>query len=666
MADLESIVKYSLFTEVKKYKDGKYLIMDPKTERMYFKKTLSVYSVSVYEYLKEHSNRCIPCIRCFWKENGHLVVIEDMIQGKTLEEIIGQESLSFEEKKRIILEICDGLDFLHDANPPIIHRDIKATNIMITDAGSVMIIDYDAAKRYVPDKQHDTVLIGTQGVAAPEQYGFGQSDERTDIYALGKLMERLIPESAQAMEIVKKATQMQPDDRYQSVKKMKNAVEKLWDPSMGRARHNVQVLKMFVRKKSVKRSAVAVILLALFLAGAGVFREKIYPEYFVRRPSYSRGVKYMDSGEYAKARECFKKCGLEYKNVKELTDECVLEEEKEKEREKREVCLENYQSALNKFADSKSVHDEKTLVAVVKELDSYHVEDNEFHQIKTCVHDVVEYYMKNGNNSQFKQIMALIRSSMTSSDRIRRIGNEICYDYAELLQKYGFFRDAYDEFQNLKDYENATERADELVDDVLQDYLDNAEYDTGIQFLTAVEKNSDDPDIYQNKKLEFYYRCAEACMEGGFYQKSIGYYKKSDGFKNANERINEARYKYCLENQDKPNNNVYKYLGMLVNVNYPGAVELKEKIEEWHVDLDVYSEKNYQVDVKVDVSGGPQGEQLHYRMFIYFKNGSSDSKVSYGDMHWWYSSADVFDMYDMVSTVKIVDDYDNVLAQWDN
>ena len=91
--------------------------------------------------------------------------------------------LSFEEKKRILLEICDGLVFLHEAQPPIIHRDIKASNIMVTDEGHVMIIDYDAAKQFVPGSEKDTVLIGTQGILRRSSTVLHQSDQRTDIYA---------------------------------------------------------------------------------------------------------------------------------------------------------------------------------------------------------------------------------------------------------------------------------------------------------------------------------------------------------------------------------------------------------------------------------------------------------------------------------------------------
>ncbi|MCR4839262.1 MAG: protein kinase, partial [Eubacterium sp.] len=202
---LNDIVRGALFSEVRVLSDGRSIVMDPETERLYYRKRLSVYSIPVFRFLKEHKHKNLPEIHLFWQEEGDLIVIEELIQGHTLEELLdsgkalyAEKGLCFEEKKRILLELCDALEYLHSANPPIIHRDIKASNVMIREDGTLKLIDYDAAKQYVAEKSRDTVLIGTQGIAAPEQYGFAQSDERTDIFALGKLIERLLPESKQA------------------------------------------------------------------------------------------------------------------------------------------------------------------------------------------------------------------------------------------------------------------------------------------------------------------------------------------------------------------------------------------------------------------------------------------------------------------------------------
>ena len=299
MATLDEIVENSLYTEVKKLRDDISIVMDPTNDKIYLKKVLDVFSVPVFEYLKSHTDVHVPRVKIFWEEEDRLVVIEEYIQGTTLEELLESgkdfsgKPFTFDELKRILLELCDGLIFLHNANPPIIHRDIKASNVIITDDGLAKIIDYDAAKQYVKGKKKDTVLIGTQGIAAPEQYGFAQSDERTDIYALGKLMESMFSESAgsdgrslsdvtsdgmndegagvekassaeiqvkddQVRRIVDKATKLQPELRYKSVQEMKSAIEKLLSPSeRGAAK----------RKKAVMGALAAAVLL-LLVSGA--------------------------------------------------------------------------------------------------------------------------------------------------------------------------------------------------------------------------------------------------------------------------------------------------------------------------------------------------------------------------------------------------------------
>ena len=227
MTELEELCEKALYRELQSFDDGRSLVMDLSSDQIYYKKVLSVYSIPVFSWLKEHTHPNIPHISAFWEQDGKLVVIEEQINGKTLEQLLDEDTLPFEKKKRILLAVCDGLTFLHSAEPPIIHRDLKASNIMVTNDGAVKLIDYDAAKIYVKDAKRDTVLIGTQGIAAPEQYGFGASDERTDIYALGKLVERLFPDDAAAAAIVEKATRMEPSDRYANVAQARAKIARL-------------------------------------------------------------------------------------------------------------------------------------------------------------------------------------------------------------------------------------------------------------------------------------------------------------------------------------------------------------------------------------------------------------------------------------------------------
>ena len=90
----------------------------------------------------------------------------------------------------------------------------KASNIMVTGNGEVKIIDYDAAKIYKPDSSGDTTHLGTDGVAAPEQYGFMQSDTRSDVYAVGKMLANAFPDNKRIQTIAAKASSFDPRDRY--------------------------------------------------------------------------------------------------------------------------------------------------------------------------------------------------------------------------------------------------------------------------------------------------------------------------------------------------------------------------------------------------------------------------------------------------------------------
>ncbi len=203
--------------------DRQSILIDPSTRKILLRKELEYYNLQVFEYLKNHRSVYIPEIENYYESDGRLIVEEEFIQGRTLAQILEEDGLDEQEKKKVFLAVLDGVSFLHHADPPIIHRDLKASNILITGDGQVKIIDYDAAKVYKPHEKRDTVLIGTEGSAAPEQYGFGASDQRTDIYALGILLKQLFGDNPDVRFVADKASMMDPDDRYSSVEEMKKA-----------------------------------------------------------------------------------------------------------------------------------------------------------------------------------------------------------------------------------------------------------------------------------------------------------------------------------------------------------------------------------------------------------------------------------------------------------
>ena len=125
----------------------------------------------------------------------------------------------------VFCEICEGIIALHCAG--IIHRDIKPSNIMLTDSGKIKIIDYDASRLKKPEADKDTVFVGTEGFAAPEQYGFMQTDERSDIYALGVTMKLLLGEQymrSPYKAVAEKCMRFDPQKRYPTVAAVKLAI----------------------------------------------------------------------------------------------------------------------------------------------------------------------------------------------------------------------------------------------------------------------------------------------------------------------------------------------------------------------------------------------------------------------------------------------------------
>ena len=125
----------------------------------------------------------------------------------------------------VFCEICEGIIALHCAG--IIHRDIKPSNIMMTDSGKIKIIDFDAARLKKPEADKDTVFVGTEGFAAPEQYGFMQTDERSDIYALGVTMKLLLGEQymrSHYKSVAERCMRFDPQKRYSSAAAVKRAI----------------------------------------------------------------------------------------------------------------------------------------------------------------------------------------------------------------------------------------------------------------------------------------------------------------------------------------------------------------------------------------------------------------------------------------------------------
>jgi len=122
-------------------------------------------------------------------ENNNLYMVQDYVEGQTLKEYVKVNGkIKIEKICRITSDLCDIVAYLHNQNPAIIYRDIKPSNIIITSSGKIVLIDFGISKVYKSDTDEDTVRAGSNGYAAPEQYGLGKCCKQTDIYGIGMLI----------------------------------------------------------------------------------------------------------------------------------------------------------------------------------------------------------------------------------------------------------------------------------------------------------------------------------------------------------------------------------------------------------------------------------------------------------------------------------------------
>lgn len=137
----------------------------------------------------------LPQIFDFFSEHGNSYLVMEFIDGDTLAEILqqaGGQGLLVEEVLLIAEQLCSVLYYLHSHQPPIIFRDLKPANVMITSTGDhLYLIDFGIARIFKPAQQQDTLAFGTHGYAPPEQYG-GATTERSDIFSFGVTLHQLL------------------------------------------------------------------------------------------------------------------------------------------------------------------------------------------------------------------------------------------------------------------------------------------------------------------------------------------------------------------------------------------------------------------------------------------------------------------------------------------
>lgn len=195
-------------------------------------KRLTEASPEVYHAVAKLENPHVPRIYAVEEQEKELCIVEEYIDGRTLNQYLKQETLTDVQKLDLMLQLCDALEALHGCNPPVIHRDIKPSNILVTTDGVLKIIDFDASRQYNAEKRSsDTRLLGTVEYAAPEQFGYAQTDIRSDIYSAGIVFSELgigkdAPFAKDWKRIIGKCTSFDPENRYENAAELKWEIKK--------------------------------------------------------------------------------------------------------------------------------------------------------------------------------------------------------------------------------------------------------------------------------------------------------------------------------------------------------------------------------------------------------------------------------------------------------
>lgn len=192
-------------------------------------------AVEAYSELKGQDCGNLPHIYSAELDGELFVVEEEFIDGISLQYMLDcGERFDTERACEIGMEVCNALVFLHEMG--FVHRDVKPEHVLFTQEGRIVLIDLDASMRISANKKKDTQLLGTTGYAAPEQFGLTRSDRRTDVFAVGIMLNEMLTgehpsvtlcRESPMSEIIEKCIRMNPQDRYQTIEKLSEALEKV-------------------------------------------------------------------------------------------------------------------------------------------------------------------------------------------------------------------------------------------------------------------------------------------------------------------------------------------------------------------------------------------------------------------------------------------------------
>lgn len=196
---------------------------------------------NVWSALTECSSPRLPRVEATYELPEHFVVVYDFVPGRPLSKVIETDGpLTPEEATSLAIELCEAAEELHRHG--IVHRDISPNNIVVAADGA-HLIDLGIARMRVEGASKDTTSLGTWGFASPEQYGFAQTDARSDVYSIGRVLgfaltgvrpddeayEQILKKNldnapATLVHAITRACSFEPSARFQSAAEMAGAL----------------------------------------------------------------------------------------------------------------------------------------------------------------------------------------------------------------------------------------------------------------------------------------------------------------------------------------------------------------------------------------------------------------------------------------------------------
>ena len=192
-----------------------------------------------YDLLRGLRHPQLPQPMAYLEWEGKEYLIREYVDGVSLhEQVTAQGPLSPDKVREVALSLCQVLSYLHSGTPPVMCRDVKPQNVVMDPTGRCHLIDLGAARCYRPEQQGDTVFLGTQVTAPPEQFGYQQTDQRSDLYSLGVLMRFLLTGSFEPSKqdigpndlcrVIRQCTAFDPKNRYTSAGAVYRALKYRW------------------------------------------------------------------------------------------------------------------------------------------------------------------------------------------------------------------------------------------------------------------------------------------------------------------------------------------------------------------------------------------------------------------------------------------------------